>query len=58
MAGFFKKIASGAQKLFGKVKHGVSDTFKKGGYLEKGLGDVSNVGGKILIGAGKLVDYV
>ena len=28
MGGFFKKIASGAKKLFGKVKQGVSDTFK------------------------------
>ena len=58
MGGFFKKIASGAKKFFGKVKQGVSDTFKKGGYLSQGLGAVANVGGKILGGVGKAVDFV
>ena len=58
MGSFFKKIASGAKKLFGKVKQGVSDTFKKGGYLSQGLNAVSNVGHKVLNGVGKVVDFV
>lgn len=58
MAGLFKKIASGAKKFFGKVKQGVSDTFKKGGYLQQGLGAVSNVAGKIVNVGGKVVDAI
>lgn len=58
MAGFFKKIASGAKKFFGKVKQGVTDTFKKGGYLSQGLSAVTNVGSKILNVGGKVVDAV
>jgi hypothetical protein len=37
MTNLFKKIARSAKKTFGKVKEGLSDTFKKGGYLSKGL---------------------
>lgn len=47
----FSKIKRGAGKFFKKVASGVSDTFKKGGYLTKGL-DYANkglqYGGKIL----------
>lgn len=58
MTNFFKKVASGAKKLFGKVKQGVNDTFKKGGYLQQGLGAVSNVAGKIVNVGGKVVDAI
>jgi hypothetical protein len=56
--GFFKKVFSGAKKLFGKVKQGVSDTFKKGGYLQQGLGAVARVGGKIVDVGGKVVGAI
>ena len=49
--GLFSKIKRGAGRFFKKVAHGVSDTFKKGGYLSQGL-DYANkglaYGGKIL----------
>lgn len=58
MTNFFKKVASGAKKLFSKVKHGVNETFKKGGYLAKGLNAVSNVAGKIVNVGGKVVGAI
>lgn len=58
MGGFFKKIAHGASKFFHKVKEGISDTFKKGGYLSQGLNAVTNVGGKILNVGSKIVGAV
>lgn len=56
MTNFFKKVASGAKKFFSKVKHGVNETFKKGGYLAKGLNAVSNIAGKVVNVGGKIVD--
>jgi hypothetical protein len=58
MTGFFKKVASGAKKLFGKVKGGLSDTFKKGGYLQQGISAVGNVAGKVVNVGDKLVSAV
>jgi hypothetical protein len=58
MTNFFKKVASGAKKLFGKVKHGVNETFKKGGYLQQGLNAVGNVANKVVSVGGKVVDAV
>lgn len=58
MAGFFKKLARGAKKFFGKVKQGVSDTFKKGGYLSQGLNAVTNVAGKVVSIGGKVLSAV
>jgi len=55
---FFKKIARGASKLFRKVKDGVSNTFKKGGYLQQGLNAVGNVANKVVKIGGKVVDAV
>lgn len=53
MTNFFKKIGRGAKKFFGKVKTGINDTFKKGGYLSQGL-DYANKGlefGNKIVGA-------
>jgi hypothetical protein len=51
--GLFSKLKRGANRFFKKVAGGVSDTFKKGGYLTKGL-DYANKGlafGSKIIGA-------
>jgi hypothetical protein len=56
---FFKKLGSGAGKIFNKATGAVANIFKKGGNLaqdvSKGIGKVSNVLGNVADIGGKIL---